>query len=159
MPSKVFMLMAMIHSGREEMVNGDPAQGAGQRDLLDVVATINAIDKLTFVVNVDTASQKNDLSGTKAKWEGTAVYANYQISDKYSASLRTEYFNDKNGYRTGVTQKWKEVTLTAAYAPSSTVQLRAEVRADKSDQASFMNSDGSAKKNQNSMALEAIYKF
>ena len=164
MPSKMFMLMAMVHSGKEPVDIANAPNGVGgQRDLIDVVATITAIDKLTFVVNVDQASQKDDSpGGTTKKWSGTAVYANYQITDKWMASLRTEYFNDKDGYRTGVGtggQKWKEVTLTAGYMPSSSVQLRAEIRTDKSNKASFANSDGIPTKKQNSMGLEAIYKF
>ena len=165
MPSKMFMLMAMVHSGKEpvDIINAPNGVG-GQRNLIDVVATINAINNLTFVVNVDQASQKDDGTGMKSKWGGAAVYANYQISDKYSASLRTEYFNDKDGYRTGVGvgtggQKWKEVTLTGSYMPTASVQLRAEVRADKSDKLAFVGSGGNAKKSQNSMGLQAIYKF
>ena len=165
-PSKVFSLAAVGYSGKEQLdVTGGVVNPiGGQRNLIDVVATITAIDKLTFVVNVDQASQKDDSTGMKAKWGGTAAYANYQITDKWMASLRTEYFNDKDGYRTGVDvgaggQKWKEVTLTAGYAPTSSVQLRAEIRADKSNKASFENSDGIPTKKQNSIGLEAIYKF
>lgn len=157
-PSKMFALAAVAYSGREQYSSFTDAV-EGQRTLLDVVATLNATDQLTFVLNYDNATQKNDLTLVDAKWSGVAGYANYKMNDRWGVSLRAEQLDDKNAYRTGVVQKWKETTLTLAYMPTTSVQLRAEVRADKSDMASFVDSDGTAKKSQNSMGLEAIYKF
>jgi hypothetical protein len=154
-PSKMFSLAGSYYGGKEMGATID-----GDRSLLDLVATITATDQLSFVVNYDNASQDNALVvGQKAKWDGLAVYANYTINDKWHLSLRGETFNDKNGYRTGVVQKWKEATLTAAYLPSKSLELRAEVRKDSSDQLAFLQSDGSAKKDQNSLGLQAMYKF
>lgn len=158
MPNKTFMLMAMEHSGKEQFANNLDTVG-GQRNLLDIVATLNATDQLTFVLNYDNGTQKNDSTLINAKWSGVAGYANYRMNDQWLVSLRAESLNDKDGYRTGVAQKWKEATLTVGYMPTQSVQLRAEVRADSSDQSSFIGSDGLVKKSQNSMGLEAIYKF
>ena len=70
------------------------------------------------------------------------------------------YFNDHDGYRTGVAQKWKEATLTLAYLPAKEWEIRAEVRADKSDQSAFLKSDGvTSTSTQRSFGLEALYKF
>ena len=153
-PSKMFSLAGSYYSGKEMGVID------GNRSLLDLVATITATDQLSFVVNYDNASQDDAVViGSKAKWDGLAAYANYTINDKWHLSLRGETFNDKNGYRTGVVQKWKEATLTVAYLPSKSLELRAEVRKDSSDQLAFQQSDGSAKKSQNSLGLQALYKF
>lgn len=153
-PSKMFSFAGSYYGGKEM------AASNGNRSLLDLVATITATDQLSFVVNYDNASQDNALVvGQKAKWDGLAAYANYTINDKWHLSLRGETFNDKNGYRTGVVQKWKEATLTAAYLPSKSLELRAEVRKDSSDQLAFLQSDGSAKNSQNSLGLQAMYKF
>ncbi|MGC2049038.1 MAG: outer membrane beta-barrel protein [Gallionella sp.] len=158
MPVKTFMLTVIDYSGREQFAsNVDPV--GGQRNLLDIVATLNATDQLTFVLNYDNGTQENDSTLIKAKWSGVAGYANYKMNDQWLVSLRAESLDDKDGYRTGVVQKWKEATLTLGYMPTQSVQLRAEVRADSSDQLSFIGSDGLAKKSQNSMGLEAIYKF
>jgi hypothetical protein len=155
-PSKMFALAGSYYGGKEM---GNIAIN-GNRSLLDLVATITATDQLSFVVNYDNASQDNALIvGQKAKWNGLAAYANYAINDSWHLSLRGETFNDKDGYRTGVVQKWKEATLTAAYLPSKSLELRAEVRKDSSDQLAFQQSDGSAKKSQNSLGLQAMYKF
>ena len=169
-PSKMFTLAAQGYSGTERVAGFVPSGTQGRRDLIDLVATFNATEKLAFVLNYDYATQKNAtrIDGTigTAKWTGLAAYVNYQISDKWRASLRGEYFDDKDGYRTVVEpgktsgQKWKEATLTLAYLPNKNVELRAEVRGDRSDQAVFLEDNGvTAKNTQRSVGLEAIYKF
>lgn len=161
-PNKMFALAVMDHSGTEQ-VAGTPGGVQGRRNLLDAAATINVTDQLTFVLNPDFGSQENATlangsTGT-AKWKGVAGYANYQVNDLWRVSVRAENFDDTDGYRTGVVQKWKEVTLTVGYAPTKTIELRGEVRKDTSDKAAFAYSDGIARKGQNSVALEAVYKF
>lgn len=168
-PTQSFSLAAQGYSGKEQITNYPLSTTQGTRNLLDVVATFNATDKLSFILNYDVGSQKNAtlINGTvgTAKWDGWAGYANYQIDEKWRVSLRGETFNDKDGYRTVVEpgktsgQKWKEVTLTLAHMPVKNVELRAEVRADRSDQRVFLKSDGTAMNTQNSFGLEAIYKF
>jgi hypothetical protein len=154
-PAKSFALSAMVYSGAEP-----GAAGTGTRNLLDLVATITASDSLNFVLNYDNASQENAVAaGAKAKWNGLAGYVNYQINDPWRVSFRAETFKDADGYRTGIVQKWKEVTLTVGYAPTKSTELRGEVRKDTSDQAAFGYSDGIARKAQSSLGLEAIYKF
>ena len=95
----------------------------------------------------------------KAKWTGIAGYVTYQLTDQWKLAFRAETFDDKDGYRTGVVQKWKEGTLTLGYLPAKNFELRAEFRQDKSDVASFMKPDGTASKDQTSYALQALYKF
>jgi len=153
---KSLLLSAALYSGNESA----GAATTGRRDLLDVVATFNATDNLSFVLNYDTAKQEDALAGgAEAKWNGIAGYVNYKLSDPWRVSFRTESFDDKNGFRTGVTQKWKESTVTLAYAPTKNVELRGELRTDRSDQSSFNQPDGTTKKSQDSVGLEAIYKF
>jgi hypothetical protein len=74
--------------------------------------------------------------------------------------LRGEYFDDRDGYRTGVAQKWKEATLTVGYAPIKNLELRGELRGDRSNVSAFIDSNGvTASNNQRSVGLQAIYKF
>src|SRR5205807_3178871 len=99
--------------------------------------------QLTFILNVDWGQQENftslvDGTSIKAKWDGAAGYANYQVNDQWRLSVRAEYFDDKDGYRTGVIQKWKEATLTLAYLPTKFIEIRGEVRGDKSDSSAFV---------------------
>jgi Putative beta-barrel porin-2, OmpL-like. bbp2 len=168
-PSKAFTLAAQGYSGTEQVAGFTDTVG-GRRDLIDVVATYVATDKFTFILNYDWGSQENVTAaagGTfKAKWDGIAGYVNYQIADQWRLSVRGEYFDDKNGYRTGVVQKWKEGTVDLVYLPVKAVEIRAEVRGDLSDQhafvdnvARFLAAGDSTKKNQTSFGLEGIFKF
>jgi hypothetical protein len=43
--------------------------------------------------------------------------------------------------------------------PTSNMELRAEVRGDRADEAVFIDSDGSTGKSLQSFALQGIYKF
>jgi len=173
-PSKMFSLTVQGYSGVEQ-VSGGAFIGAGThglRTLVDAVGTYNATSELTFILNLDWGQQENvtslvDGTSIKARWDGAAAYANYQVNDQWRLSVRAEYFDDKDGYRTGVIQKWKEATLTLAYLPTKFIELRGEVRGDKSDSNAFVKdaaffsgvSGAGITDNQTSIGLEALYKF
>ena len=169
-PSKIFSLAGVYYSGNE-LAGGVAAlpvlTSNGNRQLFNLVATLNATEQLSFVVEYDSASQANaalanGTTGT-AKWDGLAAYVNYQFNDKWRTSLRSEYMNDKDGYKlafVGATgQTWSESTLTLAYMPAASFELRGEVRGDSSNQNVFLSSDGTAKSSQTSVGMEALYKF
>ncbi|MDQ6916428.1 MAG: porin [Pseudomonadota bacterium] len=160
-PSKVVSIAASYYGGKERVTNYPKSAADGMRNLFDIVGTFNATDQLAFILNYDYGTQDNAAAGGgKAKWDGIAGYANYQINDQWRTSLRGEYFNDHDGYRTGVVQKWKEATLTLAYLPVKEWEVRAEVRADKSDQSAFLKPDGiTPTSTQRSFGLEVLYKF
>jgi Putative beta-barrel porin-2, OmpL-like. bbp2 len=174
-PNKIFSLLVQGYSGVEQLSTGSfiGAGTHGRRDLADAVATYNATSQLTFILNVDWGTQDNftslvNGSTTKAQWDGAAGYVNYQINDQWAVSVRGEYFDDKDGYRTGVIQKWKEGTATFRYMPNANFELRAEGRYDASDGHTFIDSAADfassagltgTKKNQYSFGLEAIFKF
>ncbi len=181
-PIKSVSLVVDGYAGKEPLgiVNNTPTSAGGQRFLVDVVATWNATDKLTFILNYDNGQQKDDTAGAAIgtyKWDGYAGYVNYQFTDQWSVSVRGEYFDDKNGYRTGVVdpvsgagQKWKEGTVTFGYAPTKNILVRLEARYDKSNiydafvknvVASTSTTSNGAGLNDNvdSLALEGLYKF
>lgn len=155
-PVKAVSLAAAFYSGAES----SGANETGKRNVLDLVATFNVSDALSFTLNYDMASQNKVFpGGAKAKWNGLAGYVNFKLNDAWRVAVRAEAFDDKDGFRTGVDQKWQEATLTLAHTPTKNVELRAEVRADKSNVSSFDQNNGPDKKKQTSAALEAIYKF
>ena len=172
-PSKMFSLAGVYYGGKELAggIAALPAQTSnGNRQLFNLVGTVNATDKLSFVLEYDNASQDNastfDTDGAStAKWDGLAGYVNYQFNDKWRASLRSEYMNDKDGYKLPTAalatagQRWSESTLTLAYIPAPSFEVRGEVRGDSSNQAVFLNSNSTPKSNQTSFGMEAIYKF
>ena len=165
-PVKMLSLAGSYYGGRE-LADGPfstTTSSNGMRNLFDAVATLNVTDSLSFILNYDYANQDNALllpSGLrgKATWDGLAAYANYMINDEWRVSLRGEYFNDPDGYRTGIVQRWKEATLTLGYMPTKHIEFDAEVRQDKSNKPAFLTTAGTGKDSQTSLGLEAIYKF
>jgi hypothetical protein len=152
------------YTGQERSTAGISTGPLGWRTLIDWVATWNVTQQLSFVANYDYGTQNNALLGNgtigNAIWQGIAGYINYRFNDQWRISVRGEYFNDENGFRTGVAQEWEEGTLTIGYKPIKNLELRAETRHDFSDVNSFNERDGDGVSNQNqSYALEAIYLF
>jgi len=142
----------------------------GRRSLIDVVATVKATPKLTFVGNLDSGRQTSvpllDATGTAipgglgtATWNGVAGYAQYQFTDKLSAGVRSETFNDRGGYRTGYDQQWRETTLTLAYAPSAPVVFRVEGRTDKSNHPVWADMGSFLHNGMQSVAAQVLVKF
>jgi len=127
-----------------------------KRNLLDLVATIKPAKKLTLILNIDDAKEAKAVPAGDAKWYGAAAIAKYDVSDTQDVAVRAEYFNDKDGARTGTAQKLKEVTLTWETRLSNGLIVRPEYRHDISDQKSF---DNSTKKSQDTLALGVMYNW
>lgn len=150
------------------------------RDLVDIVATYKATDKLTLKANYDYGWEKNGaaylpnsgtgavatgLTDTDASWDGIAGYAKYEILKWWSIAGRCEYFRDRDGVRTGVLVNnnipdltlW-EVTLTNEFKIFDNLIARFEYRYDKASGQVFTQDKVSAN-NQSTLAAEMIYKF
>ena len=162
--NSIFSFSVQGYSGEERATSQTAFGPTGTRTLIDIIATVNATDKLAFIVNYDNGWQTQSalLTGGygRASWVGLAGYLNYKCNDKWLTSLRGEVFDDKNGIRTGVRQNWRELTLTMGYDPIKNLELRAEARHDFSNVNAFVNSTGvSISNNQQSYAFEGVYKF
>lgn len=158
-PSDMFSLATTYYTGKG-MMGG----ATGQGHYLDVLGTINATDKLNFVFDYANAKQAGvtglPVAATSAKWNALALYANYKFNDTWRISYRHEGFDDKQGYRSGSVQKLKSNTVTVGYAATKSMELRGEVRQDKSDLATaFLRADGTTSSTQMTYAVEAIYQF
>lgn len=170
----IVSLTAQSYSGSERASNamwsatGDSP--LGRRSLIDVVATVHATPKLTFVGNVDSGRQTSvplvDATGTlvpgglgTATWNGVAGYAQYQLMPKLSAALRAETFDDRGGYRTGYDQQWRETTFTLAYAPSAPVTFRLEGRTDRSNRPVWADAGAFLHNGMQSIAAQVLVKF
>jgi hypothetical protein len=101
-PSKKFSLAGVYYAGNE-LAGGNASPlvqtSNGNRQLFNLVGTLNATEQLSFVLEYDNGSQANaslanGTTGT-AKWDGLAAYVNYQFNEKWRTSLRSEYMNDK----------------------------------------------------------------
>ncbi len=131
--------------------------------LLNTVLTWNATSALSLVGSVDYGRVESTSFSPKSSWYGAAAYVNYAFNDLWRASLRGEYFDDKDGYLTknfasdfvGNEQKLEEITLTVGFAPIKSVELRIEGRYD--DPSKVQGEQLVPKTYQG--WLEAIYKF
>lgn len=163
-PVPIFSMNVTGYTGGQRAADRTSSGAESIRNLIDIIATINATEKLTFIANYDYGIQPKALlpSGSiaEAVFQGIAGYANYKFYDKWRSSVRGEIFSDRNGYRTGVPQCWKELTLTLGYRPIKSLELRAETRHDFSNVNSFVNSNGiGVNNNQQSYALESVFQF
>ena len=158
-PNSMFSLANTYYQGKG-MIFG--ATGTGK--YFDSVGTFNATSKLNFVADYANASQDgatlaNGLVGL-AKWHSLALYANYHFNDMWRISYRNENFDDPNGFRSGIAQRLRSNTLTLGFAPTKAVELRGEIRQDKSsDPTAFLQTNGLGKDSQMTYAMEAIYQF
>ncbi len=146
--------------GPEQDQTSTPSLGSvssNQRGLLDVVATIKPIKKLSLIVNTDNAREQNiAAAGGAATWSGIAGIVKYDFTDKYSLAIRGETFGDPEGFRTGMPQRIKEVTVTPEIRLNGGLVVRPEYRHDSSDVPSF---DNGTKKSQNTVALGVMYRW
>lgn len=70
-------------------------------------------------------------------------------------------FFDADGYRTGIRQNWREATFTFGYHVTKQLLLEAEkTRADLSNQSAFFTKNQqNTSRNQNSFAINGLYKL
>src|SRR6266513_1836225 len=136
-----------------------------QRQLLNVVATYTINNRMSAGGEILYVSQDRAVGGA-AKYNGLAGYFTYNLNREWRVAARAEMFDDKNGFHfapaapfTASDTKYNEVTATLAYLPSSSVELRGEVRGDRSDKAVFINSNGTTAKTLQTFGLQGIYKF
>ncbi len=152
-PAEQFSFVENLMNGREVVVSGSGVRT--NRFLSDTVVTVKPVKDLAFVVNGDYATQSRAAAdGSDAKWYGVAGYVKYDFCDFFSTTVRAEYFNDKDGFRTGVAQKAKEITLTPEFRVAKALIVRPEYRHDWSDKEFF---DSGTKKGQDTIALGVMY--
>jgi hypothetical protein len=130
------------------------------RFLFDWIGAFKATKQLTFMANIDYAREDSDPlnHGSNSEWYGAAVYAKYEFTDFFGASIRAEYFDDKNGVRTGIAQKLTEITLSPEFRIAKGLVVRPEYRHDWSDQNGFDSHKNTfSKKSQDTIALGVMY--
>jgi maltoporin len=133
---------------------------SNNRFLFDWVVTFKAMKNLTFMANVDYGNEAKDPlnSGRDSEWYGVAGYVKYDFTDSFSMAVRGEYFNDKDGVRTGIAQELKEITLTADFKIAKNLLVRPEYRHDWSDKNAFDSKHNLLdSKSQDTIALGVMY--
>lgn len=183
--ARVGLTYGIFSIGVVDLVGPEQTSNSGHyRNVIDVVATLNPIKKLTLQANVDYGYEQDvtnsnlDLLNANVKWWGIAGYAVYDFTDMFRVALRGEYFDDPQGVRTvsgiatepsGATvpggKKYWEITPTlqfkpfAKYKPFDNFIVRLEYRHDQSNTAVFQESSGDLRKGQDTVAAEFMYYF
>jgi hypothetical protein len=163
-PSKTLSIIGSGYFGAARsagLANDGPT---GQRSLVDIVATWTPTEQLALILNYDWGRQDHAVLATTASdvtatWQGLAGYVNYTFNEHWKSSVRAEYFDDEQGYRTGVRQNWREMTTTIAYLPLKSIELRGEFRIDGSNAKAFQSASGNPASDQQSVAFEALFKY
>lgn len=163
-PNSKLALSAQGYLGEERVVSHTGSGPKGARHLLDLIASYDITKKFNLAANFDYGTQNNAFLITgqngNAAWIGLATYLNYKFNDTWRISLRGENFDDRNGYRTGIAQTIKELTVTLGCIPFKNAELRAEIRRDFSNIDAYIHRhSGLPSSIQQSYALEGFYKF
>jgi hypothetical protein len=148
-PSDMFSGYINVIQGAEQTDNS-----RDMRTLVDLVATIKPIKPLSIILNYDDGKEEKVLVTGDAKWNGLSGIVKYDINDTFSIAVRGEYFDDKDGYRTGTVQKLNEVTVTPEIRLDNGLIVRPEYRHDTSNKESY---DNGTKKTQDTIALGVMY--
>ena len=151
-PSSAFTFIQNYTGGPEQAGNN-----SDWRHLSDTQAIFTVSPMLSLMGNYDYGSDK--VGGTGVHWQGVAGYVKFQPTKVVAIIPRAEYYDDADGFTTGVAQKAKEFTLTLELKPADTFMWRIEYRSDFSDVAFFRKDNGAFKKNQHSIGFGLLYNF
>jgi hypothetical protein len=137
----------------------EPGNNADWRDLLDVVAIVRPASRWTLGANGDWGKEAGAAGpGQAATWSGAALYVRFAACSSFALAARGEVFDDLDGFRTGVSQTLREVTLTPEKRVTDRLYLRGDLRFDRSSKLVFQKPDGSSK-TQSTVLVSAFFTF
>jgi hypothetical protein len=149
------LTLSLVYIGGAERSDDD----ADLRQLVDFCASWSLTDWLSVGVNGDYGTEAAATAGGgDAVWNGAAGYLKVAVADPFTIALRGEFFQDRDGLRTGLAQKLAEVTLTPAFRLADNVLLRADLRLDRSNKKVF-DKGGEMVKSQATVLFNGIYSF
>lgn len=147
------------------LVSGDNTD-TSKTTQYDLVLTKKIGDKLNLAYN-GTLNRTQLYLGDKKfdetkSWWGSAVYINYDVSSKFSLSLREEYFDDGNQLKmySGRLKGGSVFSSTlSANIKAQNLTIIPEFRLDRASDALFTNNETNPSKTAGSFLIAAIYQF
>lgn len=131
----------------------------------DLAITSKISNKFNLAFNgtvgsVNLYSGDSKFDGYK-NWWGSALYANFDPSDKLGFTLRQEYFSDASGLKYGGLAGDGNIMATTLSAQfrSGNLTLIPEFRIDAANKEIFTKSDGASTKTAANVLLAAVYQF
>ncbi len=133
--------------------------------LSDTVIAYNPTPKLSFMANVDYNRDEGVLGGHPGDYAGIAGYVKYAVSPKVAVAGRYEYFNDHDGFGTGIPntfvaapgQHMQEFTGTIERKIAGHLISRLEFRHDYSNQNFFQRGASSFVKGQTTVDAGLVF--
>jgi hypothetical protein len=157
-PNKKFGIIENYMAGPEQSgLNSD------WRQLSDTVITYSPTSKLSFMVNGDygRGDRLNDGEGDISKpvyWTGVAGYVKYAFNSNSAFSSRYEYYDDHDGFTSGVRQHFNEFTTTFERVVAGHIISRFEFRRDMSNQPYFLKGANPVT-DQNTLTAGLVFTF
>ena len=134
-----------------------PNDNTDWRQLSDTVVSLTATPHVSLAGSYDYG--RDAAAGAPVSWQGVAAYLRFQPRAWFAVSPRLEYYDDKNGFTTGVAQKLKELTLTAELKDKDGVILRIEYREDFSCVPFFLRAAAAPVHRQPTVTVGLLYAF
>lgn len=140
---------------------GGPEQSEGTewRHLIDTTATVNVTSAVSLMANYDYGRDRIEGAGTGVHWQGIAGYARFQVGPHFAFTPRFEWYDDHDGYTTGLKQQVKEFTLTGEHPFGSGFIGRLEYRRDFSDRDYFLKFGDEFVRAQSTVTVGLVYSF
>lgn len=152
-PNKVVTLTLNYCGGPER------ADSSDLRHLFDVVAVLKPSDQVSISVDYAYGTEKNGAgAGRDARWQAIQGGIRFSLSGSFALIARGEWFEDRDGARTGTAQKLTEVTITPEIKITDKLIFRADLRLDHSNEDVFQK-EGRPSSTQTTLAFNALYAF
>jgi hypothetical protein len=139
------------------MAGPEQSEDTDWRRIFDTTVTYTATSRLSLMANYDYG--QDAVAGAGVHWTGVAAYARYQATDWLAFVPRAEWYDDSQGFTTGVAQTLKEITVTAECKAADNFLIRTEYRNDVSNVPFFTTGGGAAVSHQGSFTVAALYAF
>lgn len=155
--------------GNYNYLGGVEDSNGGRRQVHELNGLYSLSPALQIAIDFIYGEQTEVATVSVARWNALAMYLKYTANDFYSFSPRFEIFDDSDqGFAlvgalssaTPVKQKISALTVTNNFTLSPGLDLRAELRFDKSDSdLYFKNSSGQDVDHQESFNFALLYSF
>ncbi len=132
---------------------------ASMRTIYDIDVTLTHAESWNLALELHQGQEtQNPEIGSTAKWNGVMLVGHTALGERFCATARADYFNDRHGSRTGVSQELKSLAISPAMSIVDGLDMILELRQDWSNRAG-LGADDSAASSTFSSALEFTYSF
>jgi hypothetical protein len=127
------------------------------RHLSDTSIVFHVAPSLSVMANYTYGRDR--VEGARVRWQGIAAYARYRIRPWLALASRAEWYDDRDGFTTGVRQTLREITVTVEQKIAKGLLTRLEFRRDISNHRVFRNPSGPPASAQSTVTVGIVYVF